>query len=118
MAGYEAPAESSDWQRRNLDDPVEVFRVDWTYEAQDMERMRWGLVPQSMEDKWFVYAEENRLTFVRSWSGEFSFRALLGPGGIGEVSVSERFDATPEESLRILRWVIDTFLVGLEVDGP
>lgn len=113
-----APAEPRDWQRRGLDDPVEVFRVEWPYDAEDLERIRWGLVPQSMEDKWFVYAEGDVATFVRSWTGEFCFRAVLCPEGIREVAVSQRFDGTPEESLRILRWVTDTFLVGLEVEGP
>lgn len=35
--------------------------------------LRRGLIPEVMEDKWFVFFEEGWLTFCRSWTGACIF---------------------------------------------
>ena len=34
-----------------------------------MDRIHWGVVPETMEDKWFIYWTEGALYFHRSWTG-------------------------------------------------
>lgn len=43
--------------------------LDRTFSAQEMARIRSGLIPQQMEDKWFIYWQEETLFFHRSWTG-------------------------------------------------
>jgi hypothetical protein len=58
----------------------------------DCERLRQGLLPEVMEDKWFVFFEDPYLYFHRSWTGELAYRLRLdvdGEGGrIGEALAS------------------------------
>jgi hypothetical protein len=40
-----------------------------SYSEADFERIKRGLIPSAMEDKWFVFFEEPWLYFHRSWTG-------------------------------------------------
>lgn len=44
---------------------------------EEYERLSWGLIPQEMEDKWFIYLEANWLYFHRSWTGYCVFQLRL-----------------------------------------
>ena len=39
------------------------------FSKSEMARIANGHIPQEMEDKWFVFLEEDRLYFHRSWTG-------------------------------------------------
>lgn len=43
--------------------------MDRTFSSQEMKRIRRGLVPEQMEDKWFIYWKDDTLFFHRSWTG-------------------------------------------------
>lgn len=43
--------------------------LDRLFTAKQMERLRAGLQPEQMEDKWFVYWQDDCLYFHRSWTG-------------------------------------------------
>ncbi|MGA0600511.1 hypothetical protein ACO2Q3_07380 [Caulobacter sp. KR2-114] len=45
-----------------------------SYSAAEFDRIRQGLVPEVMEDKWFVYFEEPSLFLHRSWTGQGVYR--------------------------------------------
>ena len=34
-----------------------------------MDQIRAGHIPEMMEDKWFIYWQDDRLFFHRSWTG-------------------------------------------------
>ncbi len=40
--------------------------LDRVFSPQDMDRIRRGVVPEAMEDKWFIYWKEGMLFFQRS----------------------------------------------------
>ena len=42
-----------------------------------MRKLQEGLIPESMEDKWFVYFEDPFLYFHRSWTGTPVYRVEL-----------------------------------------
>ncbi len=39
------------------------------FSTEQLALMQHGLIPQRIEDKWFVFYEEHRLCFHRSWTG-------------------------------------------------
>lgn len=43
--------------------------MDVRFSAEEVARLRMGLYPREMEDKWFVYWEEPWLRMHRSWTG-------------------------------------------------
>jgi hypothetical protein len=47
------------------------------FDRVEFARLRAGLIPQQMEDKWFIYYEEPHLFLHRSWTGAPVYRLTL-----------------------------------------
>ncbi len=47
------------------------------FSEEQFARLKIGLVPKQMEDKWFIYYEEPHLFFHRSWTGQPVYRLAL-----------------------------------------
>ena len=62
-------AKPVDWKIEALPSKRTVIRLDRTFLPQEMKSIRRGLVPEQMEDKWFVYWKDDCLFFHRSWTG-------------------------------------------------
>lgn len=61
-------ANKDSWKREAFGETIEIpFNAEYTQE--EYETIIKGLVPQEMEDKWFIYYEEPYLFFHRSWTG-------------------------------------------------
>jgi hypothetical protein len=43
--------------------------IDREFTDEEYEQIRRGFIPESMEDKWFMFIEENTLYIHRSWTG-------------------------------------------------
>lgn len=48
-----------------------MVRIDFTrvFSEQEFERIKLGMTPLSMDDKWFIYFEDGHLYCHRSWTG-------------------------------------------------
>lgn len=62
-------ARSTDWKTRPLPRKRTTISLDRMFSKKDMARIRRGVVPRQMEDKWFIYWEGDSLYFHRSWTG-------------------------------------------------
>ncbi|MGH9555482.1 MAG: hypothetical protein ACRD2Y_06630 [Terriglobales bacterium] len=96
------------------------------YSAEEAERIRLGLVPAQMEDKWFIFLEAAQLYLHRSWSGFCMFRVRLEPAGEG-VRVAEAWvNRDPEQysgtddvyDVALLAYLIDRLLLGRQPPFP
>lgn len=67
------PARKTDWQTKDPPSTVCTIPLNRTFPPQEMERIRMGLVPEQMEDKWFIYWQDDTLFFHRSWTGICAF---------------------------------------------
>lgn len=67
------PASRGDWQITSMPPRHVVLAYDAMptirYSAEEFDRIRWGVVPQALEEKWFIHADGDRLFFHRSWTG-------------------------------------------------
>ena len=69
-------ATGKDWKNKAMSsDKFYVIRTDIPIPAVVMERIRQGHIPGQMEDKWFMYFENNIIHYHRSWSGCNTFNA-------------------------------------------
>jgi hypothetical protein len=59
------------------------------FDAEQFVRLKAGLIPQAMEDKWCIYYEEPELFFHRSWTGQPVYRLTLATLADGGATVSE-----------------------------
>jgi len=47
------------------------------FSEEEYEKISIGKIPEEMEDKWFIYEEENQLFFHRSWTGFCIFQVYI-----------------------------------------
>ena len=47
------------------------------YSKEEFEQIKCGIVPEEMEEKWFIYFEDDKLYFHQSWSGSIIFIATF-----------------------------------------
>src|SRR5262249_61512865 len=62
-------ATRSDWKTQPMPAENERIALERDYSIEEFDRLRAGLVPQEMEDRWFIYFEDPWLFLHRSWTG-------------------------------------------------
>jgi len=69
-------ATTTTWQHQPIDNPK---RIDIALHFTDMQfsKLTKGLIPYQMEDKWFIFYENDWLYFHRSWTGFGLYKAQL-----------------------------------------
>ena len=61
-------ATSSDWDIKPMPEDVSVIDCSIQYLDAEMKQIEKGIIPEEMEEKWFIYFEDDKLYFHRSWS--------------------------------------------------
>ncbi len=78
-------ANSNSWKHQPFGAGVAIL-FHTTLTEEQFQRAQWGVIPQQMEHKWFVYYEEPYLYFHRSWTGQPIYRLKFERrGGLAEV---------------------------------
>lgn len=88
--------------------------------------MKRGLIPQRMEDKWFIYFEEAWLYFYRSWTGHCIYAIRFESSAAGGSAVeswvsrdSAQYRETRTDYDRLIaKFLIDAFLLGKSAAFP
>ncbi len=114
------------WKTEPLPTQVEHLPCERTYTAEEVAVLSRGLIPQQMEDKWFVYFQHNALFFHRSWTGFFVYRVTLEKQGedyrVQEAIVSrdpkQYKNADSSYDAALLGFLIDALLLGGNVPFP
>lgn len=87
------------------------------FDDADAERLREGLIPQAMEDKWFAYFENGWLYLHRSWTGALIYWLKLDgcPAGVRVVEswVSREVEQYQETDISYDRQLLDFLLRAL-----
>jgi hypothetical protein len=94
-----------------------------SFTAEEFERVKLGVLPQEMEDHWFIFLEGRRrqyIYFVRSWTGFCAYKACVEQinniARITKVWASRQYgSADVKYHAEILGMVIDHVLLGREV---
>ena len=113
---------------KNLPPPIERADLGFPASYTDIElaRLKRGLVPEEMEDKWFIFFEEGWLYFHRSWTGACIYGLRLEPTPRG-ATVAESWVTRDPNHYKILpldyerallAFLIDALLLGKEVAFP
>jgi 8-oxo-dGTP pyrophosphatase MutT (NUDIX family) len=117
----------SDWQTQPMPVACAQLGLNRTFSADEMGKLRRGFIPEAMEEKWFVYYEDQTLFFHRSWTGVCIYQARvqeLGDGGGQLISAvvnrdPEQYTATDDaHDVRLLLYLIDGILLGQFVPFP
>lgn len=113
------------WQDRltPMDGPRWPIRCGHAFSAAQLARLREGLWPQDMDDRWAVWLEGDTLRCWRSWTGTCVYEAqvLVDDDGTGVATMLDVLDA-PEHYHRSASDAgeLDRFegVVGLALTAP
>lgn len=64
------------WKNIPIDNPKRID-INLLFSNHQFSKLTRGLIPQQMEDKWFIYYEDEWLYFHRSWTGNGMYKAKL-----------------------------------------
>ena len=59
----------ADWKTVDMPEEVEHFTMEMKLTADGLKNLKEGHHPKEMEDKWFMYFENDRFYIHRSWTG-------------------------------------------------
>lgn len=119
-------AKATDWKTAALPAKMSITLLDRVFSSEDMKRIRIGLVPEVMEDKWFIYWEDNTLFFHRSWTGFCIYIVRFSPQGDNFRMVQADVNRDPEQHTEtddardaaMISYLIDVLLLRQESTFP
>lgn len=119
-------SEESDWKTEPMPDRYTVIRFDHPYTKKDRQKIVKGLMPEQMEDKWFVYFSHGVLHFHRSWTGYCVYRVYFEDNDRefrathAEVNrLREQYTETDDEVDRqMIPYLIDVLLLKKDAQFP
>lgn len=110
--------------------PLPEIRVELgfaaAYTSAEFELIKRGLIPEEMEDKWFVFFEEPWLYFHRSWTGAgiYGVEFQSSPPGVSVVAswvsgdINQDVETGTDYDRAVLTFLIDAFLLRRPAKFP
>lgn len=120
-------ASRSDWHNlKPMPDEVESMQINRDFAPEEYDKLSYGLISRSMDEKWFAFLEGNELYFHRSWRGQCIYQLKLAETESGyrvaEATVNRNPEQYKETDLRyderLLNFLIENFLLGNKVPFP
>ncbi len=113
-------AQRDDWENEPISMPQQISPTARIWTEEEMERIRRGYVPEMMEEKWFIFVEDNRLYAHRSWTGAGIYEATFAPVEGGYVIESAAITghnqlSSEQDASRILEKLIVGHLTGGDI---
>lgn len=91
--------EKTDWKTMDMPEQTEKFTIEKTLTDSETECIKEGHRPQEMEDKWFMYYDDNKLFIHRSWTGYCIYIIDLSENGKLNIIVNRNSEQYKEESI-------------------
>ncbi len=119
-------AQADSWETVEMPKKTGSLPLRKSYTPKEFSLMTLGFVPKEMEDKWFIFMQNNVLFFHRSWTGYCIYKVIFEQND-GQYVVSEALvnrDSQQYNSrnnnydIALLSWLIDGFLLGKQVPFP
>ena len=112
-------ATPSDWNTHPLPETRVEIRLSQRYSLPELEQIRQGVIPEEMEDKWFVYWLDDKLFFHRSWTGFCVYVVAFSCDAEGVTIISADVNRDPEQytctddahDSKLILYLIDTLLL-------
>lgn len=116
----------NDWQNLPLPETTKDLSYQRAFTTEEMEQIKLGLLPKQMEDKWFVYLEDDNLNFHRIWTGHQIFQLTIVPADnrytvkrtIVNREPSQYNQKDDNYDIKLLDFLIDRLLLSKRVPFP
>ena len=119
-------ANADSWKRLKMPEETASLAIDKIYSVEEFEVLSRGLIPEVMEDKWFIFMRNNWLFFHRSWTGiciyQANFEAKEKEYILKQAIVNQNLKQHPVNDLdyeaALLNWLIDCLLLRKKIAFP
>lgn len=126
MNGTSAQAKRDDWKTIPMSERHTSLSVDRHYAPDEMKSIQQGVIPDSMDDKWFIFFEDDVLYCHRSWTGCCIYQAEFERVGdhfqVSRLLVTrdpEEYKITDDAyDIRLFAFLVDRLLLGKSVRFP
>ena len=109
------------WKTIEPDEGLVEFDYSDEFSTSDYEIIKKGLVPEAMEDKWFIYYEHPLLFFHRSWTGDLVYRVTLESDEdtvrVSRAELSLKYSDNPVH-VKMMQWVFRGVLLQQNIEFP
>lgn len=115
-------ANKATWKNEPIDNAKRIV-VGLQFTEEQFSKLSKGIIPRQMEDKWFVYYEDEWLYFHRSWTGFGIYKAKLNKDA-DRYSITEFWaernhekysNESDEADIENFRFLIGRGLLGIDV---
>jgi len=119
-------AHKSNWKTKSMPAKHKILSIERAYSPIEFEKIQVGLIPDQMEDKWFIYFEDDQLYCHRSWTGYCIYIVVFelrdSNYHISKVLVNRNKkqyqEIDNEWDKNLLLYMIDSMLLGKQVEFP
>lgn len=119
-------ARPDSWKTVKMPTRVTSLSLNKTYTADEFSILARGFVPKEMEDKWFVFMQNNTLFFHCSWRGFCIYKVVFEQSNesyvVREAFVNrdtKQYNSTDNNyDTALLSWLIDGLLLHKRVNFP
>src|SRR5688500_17999266 len=119
-------AAATDWKHLPAPSEREDLGFEAVFNEAEAEQLMDGLVPEEMEDKWFIYFADGWLRFHRSWTGAYIYALRLESLPEGHRVAESWVNRDPEQhrggdtgyDRQLVRFLIDVLLLERPAEFP
>lgn len=110
------PATSQSWKNNPIGAAERIPYSD-RFSGEEIQKIKRGLIPGQMEDKWFIYFEDGYLHLHRSWTGNAIYRVRIEEDGDGgqviaaECSAEYLSNSNARYEAALLRFLIGNLIL-------
>ncbi len=90
-------ATKNSWKNLPMPNRNAVIPLDMTLPSEVMRIIKYGHIPEAMEDHWFMYCDDDTIRYCRSWTGICIFEAKYEEYGDGYRITNLRVNRDPEQ---------------------
>jgi hypothetical protein len=109
-----------EWKLHKMPKSHATIRVSRRFSAREMEKINLGFCPADMDDRWFIFYEEDRLYIHRSWTGYCTYIVRFENDGRDYVACEVQTNRNLKQhgvsddsyDAQMAFWVIDFILLG------
>jgi hypothetical protein len=110
----------AEWKLHNMPSSHATIRLSRYFSGGEIEKMKLGFRPESMDDHWFIFYEKDRIHIHRSWTGHCIYIVRFEDHERGYVACELQANRDPEQyrpssddyDEQMAFWVIDFILLG------
>lgn len=119
-------AQRNSWKTLPMPNKTAQLPYARVFSLEEHARISLGLIPRQMEDKWFIFLEDDRLYLHRSWTGMCVYQIQLQQKEDKYIVTDALVNRDPEQyqetdvnfDAAILNFLVENFLLGKRISFP